>query len=80
MANNITNYDRHSALLTISETSQRLHVHRNTLRRWSDQGIVRVYRIGPRGDRRFRSEDVEALYKKRDRRADAKLDRSSGHL
>jgi excisionase family DNA binding protein len=64
MANNITNHDGHSILLTIGETSQLLHIHRNTLRRWSDQGIISVYRIGPRGDRRFKSEDVEALFKK----------------
>jgi excisionase family DNA binding protein len=80
MANNITNHDRHGALLTISETSQLLRIHRNTLRRWSDRGIIRAYRIGPRGDRRFRSEDVEALFKKRDSRADAKLDRLRRHL
>jgi excisionase family DNA binding protein len=64
MANNMTNHDSHSVLLTISETSQLLNIHKNTLRRWSDRGIIRVYRLGPRGDRRFRSEDVEALFKK----------------
>ena len=48
-------------MLTVREVSQLLHVHGNTLRRWSDQGIVRSYRIGPRGDRRFRAEDVALL-------------------
>ena len=80
MANNMTNHDSHSVLLTISETSQLLNIHKNTLRRWSDRGIIRAYRIGPRGDRRFRSEDVEALFKKRDSRADARLDRLRRHL
>ncbi len=35
-----------------------INVHTNTVRRWSDQGILRTYRIGPRGDRRFRIEDI----------------------
>jgi len=45
-------------MLTIKEVGQLLHVHRNTLRRWSEQGIIKAYRIGPRGYRRFRTEDV----------------------
>jgi excisionase family DNA binding protein len=48
-------------MLTISEVSQLLNVHSNTLRRWSDQGIIRVYRIGPRGDRRYWSDDIAGL-------------------
>ena len=48
-------------MLTVREVSQLLHVHSNTLRRWSDQGIVKAYRIGPRGDRRFRAEDIAVL-------------------
>jgi excisionase family DNA binding protein len=50
-----------SKMLTVREVSQLLHVHSNTLRRWSDQGIVRAYRIGPRRDRRFRAEDIDVL-------------------
>jgi excisionase family DNA binding protein len=50
-----------SNMLTVREVSRLLHVHSNTLRRWSDQGIIRAYRIGPRGDRRFRAEDVAVL-------------------
>jgi excisionase family DNA binding protein len=38
-----------------------LNVHINTVRRWSDQGIIKTYRIGPRGDRRFAREDVMAF-------------------
>jgi len=49
------------AMLTIREVSQILHVHSNTLRRWSDQGIIRAYRIGPRGDRRFKREDIVSI-------------------
>ena len=48
-------------MLTVREVSQILHVHSNTLRRWSDQGIIKAYRIGPRGDRRFKQEDISQL-------------------
>ena len=58
MAN--TNYQM-GGMLTVREVSQLLHVHSNTLRRWSDQGIIKAYRIGPRGDRRFRAEDIAVL-------------------
>ena len=50
-----------NSMLTVREVSQLLHVHSNTLRRWTDQGILKSYRIGPRGDRRFRAEDVAVL-------------------
>jgi len=56
MKNNLTN-----SMLTVREVSQILHVHSNTLRRWSDMGIIKAYRIGPRGDRRFRQEDITLL-------------------
>jgi excisionase family DNA binding protein len=46
-------------LLNTSEASQLLYVHPNTLRRWSDDGIIKTYRIGPRADRRFRRDDIE---------------------
>ena len=50
-----------TTMLTVREVSRLLHVHSNTLRRWSDQGIIKAYRIGPRGDRRFKPEDIAVL-------------------
>ncbi|MFC1848528.1 helix-turn-helix domain-containing protein [Chloroflexota bacterium] len=55
------NNTQFGSMLTVREVSQLLHVHSNTLRRWSDQGIIKAYRIGPRGDRRFRAEDIAVL-------------------
>ena len=49
---------RMSRMLTVSEVAHLLNVHINTVRRWSNQGIIRAYRIGPRGDRRFRKGDI----------------------
>jgi excisionase family DNA binding protein len=48
-------------LLTVKEACQLLHVHSNTLRRWADKGLIRVYRIGPTGHRRFKAEDLAAF-------------------
>jgi len=50
-----------STMLTVREVSRLLHVHSNTLRRWNDLGVIKAYRIGPRGDRRFKPEDIAAL-------------------
>ncbi len=45
-------------LMTVKDVARILHVHINTVRRWSNQGILRSCRICDRGDRRFRREDV----------------------
>ncbi len=45
-------------MLTVREVSRLLGIHANTVRRWSDEGKIRTYRITKRGDRRFRREDV----------------------
>jgi excisionase family DNA binding protein len=47
------------SLLTTSETASLLHVHINTVRRWSNMGVLKSFRIGPRGDRRFLKEDID---------------------
>jgi len=45
-------------MLTIREVARLLNIHSNTVRRWSDRGIIKAYRITRRGDRRFRREDI----------------------
>jgi len=45
-------------MLTTSGVANMLHLHINTVRRWSNQGILKPYRIGPRGDRRFLRKDI----------------------
>ncbi len=48
-------------MLTAKEVAHFLNVHINTVRRWSNQGILKAYRIGPRGDRRFSKEDIASF-------------------
>ena len=48
-------------MLTTTDVAQLLGLHPNTVRRWNAKGILKSYRIGPRGDRRFKREDIEAF-------------------
>ena len=47
-----------SRMLTVYDVSQLLNVNSSTVRRWTNIGTLKTYRIGPRGDRRFRLDDV----------------------
>ncbi|HEY32757.1 MAG TPA: helix-turn-helix domain-containing protein [Dehalococcoidia bacterium] len=51
----------YSSALTVREVAYLLNIHVNTVRRWSDNGILKSYRIGPRGDRRFKRADIFVL-------------------
>ncbi len=48
-------------MLTISQVAALLHVHPNTIRAWSNKGLLPSYRLGFRRDRRFRLQDVDTL-------------------
>jgi excisionase family DNA binding protein len=52
------NDERMESMLTVTEVARLLHVHPNTLRRWSNNGRIRAYRITPRGDRRFKHGEI----------------------
>jgi excisionase family DNA binding protein len=49
---------RGDGMLTVTEVARMLHVHPNTLRRWSKDGRIPSYRIAPRGDRRYKREEI----------------------
>ena len=51
-----------SPMLTTSEVARILSIHINTVRRWSNQGVLRSYRIGTRGDRRYKREDINEFF------------------
>lgn len=63
-------------VLTMREATRLLNVHSNTLRRWSDRGVVKAYRLGPRGERRFRREDIDALFTEQSGQQQANLSRA----
>jgi len=48
-------------LLTARQAADFLKVHISTIRRWSRNGVLKSYQLGPRGDRRYRREDIVAL-------------------
>lgn len=52
---------RTKVMLTTGEAAQLLGLHPNTVRRWSEKGMLKVYRVGTRGDRRFRRKDIDAF-------------------
>ena len=53
-----TNGAASSQMLTLSEVASLINVHANSVRRWSDLGLLKCYRIGIRGDRRFKPDEV----------------------
>ena len=48
-------------MVPVGEAARILHVHPNTLRKWSDRGLIPTYRIGNRRDRRYAVEDLLAF-------------------
>jgi excisionase family DNA binding protein len=54
----ITTNEEIEPMLTIKEVATLLHIHANTVRRWSDRGLIKSYQINRRGDRRFWQKDI----------------------
>jgi transposase len=50
--------------MSISGVAAILGVHPNTVRRWSDEGLVPCFRLGPRHDRRFEPQSVMEIMHK----------------
>ncbi len=50
-------------MLRVGQVAQLLGMHPNTVRRWNNKGILKAYRISPRGDRSFRRQDIAGFLK-----------------
>ena len=61
LGRNRHNHRKISRLLTVSEVAELLNVHPNTVRNWSNTGIIKACRVGKRGDRRFKIEEIEKI-------------------
>ncbi len=51
-------------LLTIRYICSRLQIHPNTLRQWEKKGLIKCFRIGVRGDRRYLKADVLKMFQR----------------
>jgi len=56
----------HEPLMTINEVARFLKVTTTTIRRWTDSGLLKCYRIGKKKERRFDKNEV-LDYLKRDK-------------
>ena len=52
-------------LLTLKEACEILKCHPNTLRQWDKKGILIAIRIGVKGIRRYRKEDIIRFLKRK---------------
>jgi excisionase family DNA binding protein len=68
------NHEGIDPMLTTSEVARLLNVHINTVRRWSNQGVLKTYRIGARGDRRFHREDITKFLSQKSKMANLDTD------
>lgn len=48
-------------MLSTREAAERLGVSEASVRRWSDRGLLPVQRVGRRGERRFKPEDLDGF-------------------
>lgn len=51
-------------LYTLKEVCELLKVHPQTMRQWDRKGVLKAVRVGIRGDRRYRKEDIANLMRK----------------
>ena len=53
-----------SGIMTTSEVAYFFRVHPNTVRHWTNKGLLPSFRLGTRRDRRFKREDVDNFLRK----------------
>lgn len=50
--------------ITIGQAAEILGVSTMTLRRWDERGVLKPVRMGTRGDRRYKKEDIRKVLSK----------------
>ena len=58
-------YEKTADMLATGEVARLLNVHASTVRRWSNRGLLKAYRVGPRGERKFRRDDIAVFFLER---------------
>lgn len=48
-------------MFSVDEIAAILNVHPNTIRHWTDRGLLKAYRVGPHQSRRFTREDIHSF-------------------
>ncbi|MFA5248157.1 MAG: type I restriction-modification system subunit M N-terminal domain-containing protein, partial [Patescibacteria group bacterium] len=48
-------------LLSIGQVAEIFSIHQDTLRNWEKDGILVPLRVGPRKDRKYRPQDIQAI-------------------
>ena len=56
--------ERARDMLSPCDVARLLHLHINTVRRWSNRGIIKTQRVGIRGDRVYSWEDIARFVEK----------------
>jgi excisionase family DNA binding protein len=72
----ITSMLEKQRFLTITEAAEFLQVSETSLRRWTNNGTLRCFRVGGRNERRFLKEDLLAFMQKIDLEIDEQLPES----
>lgn len=49
------------SFISLREAARILKVHKETLRRWDNQGKLKAIRVGTRKDRKYKAEDIIRL-------------------
>lgn len=58
---NMKKTDGEDKLLSISQVAETFGIHQDTLRNWEKKGLITPLRVGTRGDRKYRPEDLEKI-------------------
>jgi transcriptional repressor of dcmA and dcmR len=66
-------------IVPVGQASRILNVHPNTLRKWSDQGMIPCYRIGHRRDRRFALDELADFLERSGIGGNGSLANGGGH-